>query len=78
MIEKGAPFPRGEFDRGVRTRGDMTILLAKCHFDAGVATACLFEKWPHTWIRRSIIGDAKFPALVNLPLDGFNRGREDL
>ena len=49
LIEKGAPFPRGEFDRGVRTRGDMTILLAKCHFDAGVATACVpSERKPTT------------------------------
>ena len=77
LIEKRAPLSGGEGDRGVRTRGNVTVLLTKRHFDAGIATFFLLKEWPHAWIRRSIIGNTKFPALVELPLDGFNRGREN-
>src|SRR5450432_1183193 len=55
----------------------MTVLLSKCYFDTRISTGLLFEEWPHSGIRRSIIGDAKFPARVKLALDGFNRVREN-
>jgi hypothetical protein len=69
LVQECAPFTGRQTERGVRARGDVTVLLAEDEFDPRIARRDFFEKRPDFRMGRSIVRDAKFPVFVELTLE---------
>ncbi len=66
MIEERAKLARRQFERGVRSRGDVPVRFAKNDLYSLVAGGIFTQNLFDMRSRRIVVGDTKFPIPVNL------------
>src|SRR2546421_5515455 len=76
LVEERTPISGCQFQGGIRTSGDVTIMFTEPQLYPRVRSRDPFEERSDFRIGGSVIGNAKLPAFVNLLPDRIDRGLE--
>ncbi len=69
VIEQRDELALGEREGVVRSGRDVTVLRASHHFDPRILAREFLQERPDVFLRRGVVGDAKFPVRIELRLD---------